>query len=234
MAWHIFCDFDNTISLADCTDVILEAYAASEWHDIETEWEAGKIGSRECMQQQIALLQATPFQMDQLIDQIEIDPYFIRFVEYCEAKKLPLTIVSDGLDYVIQRILARYQLGHLPVIAGNFSQRNNQWQLATPYAVPTCAARAVTCKCQVVQQCQRAQQIIYIGDGRSDFCVSSQKADVVLAKRSLLTHCQTNQLRHFAFENFADVQAIITQLTAQSPMRVVIPPSMEKSHANCA
>ncbi len=49
---NILLDFDGTISLHDTTDVILAAFADPQWHDVEREWIAGRIGSRACMSRQ--------------------------------------------------------------------------------------------------------------------------------------------------------------------------------------
>ena len=57
--WKILCDFDGTICAPDATDAILERLAAPQWRDIERDWRAGLIGSRECMSRQIALVDAS-------------------------------------------------------------------------------------------------------------------------------------------------------------------------------
>ncbi len=52
MHWSILCDFDGTISLEDVIDSLLEKYGQPGWQELEDQWKAGKIGSRECMQGQ--------------------------------------------------------------------------------------------------------------------------------------------------------------------------------------
>jgi len=47
MQLSISCDFDGTITCADTVDAILEHFAMPAWLDVEAEWKAGKIGSRE-------------------------------------------------------------------------------------------------------------------------------------------------------------------------------------------
>ena len=47
-----------------------------------------------------------------------------------------------------------------------------------------------------------------VGDGRSDFCVAG-RADLVLAKGSLLDHCIEADLPHFAFADFAEATDIL-------------------------
>ena len=56
MHWHIVCDFDGTVTRTDAVDNILERFADPSWEAIEDEWLSGKIGSRECLGRQLALV----------------------------------------------------------------------------------------------------------------------------------------------------------------------------------
>jgi 2-hydroxy-3-keto-5-methylthiopentenyl-1-phosphate phosphatase len=218
MSWAVLCDFDRTITNHDVTDTLLEAHALPEWRHIETLWEQGHIGSRTCMQQQIALVRASPAQMGALIDNVAIDPHFKTFAHFCKLENLPLVILSDGLDYVIERVLARHGIHHAQIIASHMAYRGgNQWELSSPYADSGCTSQQSTCKCAVARQFRaaHAERILYIGDGRSDYCVSMQEADAILAKDSLLTYCQQQQLPHQPFTDFAQAQAIAAQLIKQ-------------------
>jgi 2-hydroxy-3-keto-5-methylthiopentenyl-1-phosphate phosphatase len=114
---QVFCDFDGTISVQDATDFILARFADPAWQHIEEQWKQGAIGSAECMQRQVTLIRATGQQLDAALDEIEIDPSFPAFANYCRSQGIPLTIASDGVDYFIHRILARHRLPPLQVIA---------------------------------------------------------------------------------------------------------------------
>ena len=118
MAWNILCDFDGTIATEDVTDSLLTRFADPAWQTIEAEWKAWRIGSRECMTRQVALIRATREDIDRHLDTIEIDPDFADFVAQCRDYDVPLTVVSDGLDYPIRQLLAREGLGDLPIKIG--------------------------------------------------------------------------------------------------------------------
>ncbi|ENU79738.1 hypothetical protein F975_02367 [Acinetobacter sp. ANC 3789] len=209
--WHILCDFDGTISLNDTTDQLLETFAKPGWVEIEQEWEQGKIGSKICMQRQIELLDMSKNELYQCLDNIEIDTGFIDFVNMTTAHKIPLTIVSDGMDVVIKYILKKYDLAHLPIIANHLvqvSERN--WKLEFPNTNPRCISQSGTCKCKVAEQ-HFQEQIILIGDGRSDFCLA-ETADYVFAKKSLINHCIGKSIEHTAFKSFIEIQEQLVQL----------------------
>ena len=203
-----FCDFDGTVSVQDATDFVLSRLADPEWLDIERLWQDREIGSGECMRRQISLIRATPEQLDRVLDEVAIDPIFASFVDFCAARDIPITIVSDGVGYFIKRILSRYGLDHLPVIANRLVVRARSGQpsygLFSPYADQTCVTTAGVCKCQWLGAYGRER--IYVGDGRSDFCVSD-KPELVFAKGELAQHCLERGIPFFAYRDFSDVIA---------------------------
>jgi len=103
----VFCDFDGTITQLDVTDQILTQLAHPSWRDIEREWALGMIGSRECLERQIALVDAPAEELHAVIDSIPLDPHFAAFCRFARRRRIPLYIVSDGFDYVIRRLLKR-------------------------------------------------------------------------------------------------------------------------------
>jgi 2,3-diketo-5-methylthio-1-phosphopentane phosphatase len=223
---QVFCDFDGTVSIGDATDLVLSRFARPEWQAIESEWKQGLIGSAECMRRQVALIDASRRELDDLLDTVPIDPGFIRFLHACADFGIPVTVVSDGVDYFIRRILAAHGIDFLPIIANRLVCLHGNasvfYSLTSPFRAPDCTADAGVCKCAVVEG--TAQQI-YIGDGRSDFCVSA-KAGVVFAKDKLADHCIEQGIPFFGFTDFTDLlqtfKAILPSISKQG--RVISQP----------
>ncbi len=204
---QVFCDFDGTISIKDTADEILSRFAAPEWETIEAEWQCGLIGSAECMRRQISLIDASRQELDAALDSLEIDPAFPAFVRFCESIGAPLTVVSDGVDYFIQRILKRNRLEHLPVIANRLAiEGERTYTLSSPYASHICASAAGVCKCRQISM--GAGMRIFVGDGRSDFCAAGG-ADLLFAKSSLAARCAQKSIPYTPYQNFADVQSAL-------------------------
>jgi 2,3-diketo-5-methylthio-1-phosphopentane phosphatase len=211
VTWQILVDFDGTITHDDTTDRLLERFADPAWLDIEAEWIAGRIGSRECMARQIDLVRATPSELEAFIDQIDIDDEFNSFVQHCRRNALPLTIVSDGLDRVIHSVLRRFGLQHLPVVANRLSWiGSDRWRLSSPNGQMACPSQSGTCKCAVGRRNKQLLTLV-IGDGRSDRCVAKE-ADFVLAKGSLAQFCSDEAIAHRAFENFGQATSMLSAL----------------------
>ena len=135
--WTILCDFDGTVSVEDITDSLLERFGRPGWQAIEQAWRRGEMGSHDCMAQQVALLEASREEIDAHLDAMSIDRAFPLFAEAAHEAGMPLTIVSDGLDYAIRRILGQHGLGDLPIIANRLETVGDSgWQLDFPYGSP--------------------------------------------------------------------------------------------------
>lgn len=208
---RILSDFDGTVSLRDTTDSVLAQFADPSWEALESRWIAGAMSARACMQQQIALIRASDAALDAYLDSLDIDPGFADFAADSENAGIPLTIVSDGVDYFIRRILQRNGLGHIPVIANTLSRSGrDQWRLSASRDTQHCAAGSGVCKCDVLAR-QQNSPTIYIGDGRSDFCVAAEAA-IVFAKSSLATYCRDKAIAFTPFETFSDVRSALAPL----------------------
>jgi 2-hydroxy-3-keto-5-methylthiopentenyl-1-phosphate phosphatase len=134
------------------------------------------------------------------------DPSFPAFASFCRAQNISVTVVSDGVDYFIHRIFARHGLPPLPVIANqlNISRLNSytRYDLNSPFSELTCASAAGVCKCRCVGAAKGAR--VYVGDGRSDFCVAD-KPDLVFAKGKLAKFCQRRDIAFVPYRRFTDV-----------------------------
>ena len=204
--WMIQCDFDGTISVPDVTDSLLNHYGLPGWQEAEAAWTRGEIGSRVCMQRQVALLDVDETELIAHLDTIDIDPAFPAFVMRAETLGITVQVISDGIDYAIRHILKRNGLGHLSVTANQLvAAGQRRWALQSPHADSSCARDSGTCKCASLRH-QRAahRRIAFIGDSTSDFCVSGC-ADWVYAKNKLIVHCLDHGIAHTAFEHFGQL-----------------------------
>ncbi len=213
---RIFCDFDGTIAKVDTTDLVLTRLADPAWEDLEERWTRGEITAAECMRGQIALIGADDAALDAVLDGVELTDGFAEFVAWCQANAVPLTVVSDGVDHFIARILDRHDLGHLPVIANHLvGNAELGRRLEQPWSRAGCAAGSGVCKCQVAAKSdERANDLedlmVFIGDGRSDFCVSG-RADLLFARDKLADYARSRAMPH---HEFSDFHTITTTLAA--------------------
>ncbi|ALI02550.1 2-hydroxy-3-keto-5-methylthiopentenyl-1-phosphate phosphatase [Pseudomonas sp. FW306-02-F02-AA] len=211
--WHIVCDFDGTITRTDVIDSILQRFADPSWEAIEEEWLSGAIGSRECLSRQLSLVKATPNELLEFFDSVEIDADFPDFVDHVVGLGASIEVVSDGIEQGIARILSRNYVSLLPILANRLRQvDNNSWRIDFPYSSEACRAASGNCKCKSTPSSKR---VLVIGDGQSDMCVAST-ADFVFAKDRLAEHCERNGIAYARFDSFAELPALLAKLPAGS------------------
>lgn len=213
--WTILCDFDGTVAVDDITDTLLERFGRPGWERLEADWRAGRIGSRECMAGQVALLDMSGDELDAHLAERSIDAAFPAFVEAARTAGMPVEILSDGLDYAIRTILGRYRLDGLPIVANRLLPAGERrWRLEFPNASDACRAASGTCKCaRTGASRSRPVRTVLIGDGASDFCVA-EVADFVLAKGRLIEHCRSRRIAHATIDGFADALRLLPTLLA--------------------
>ena len=208
----VFCDFDGTITLEDTTDAVLEAFALPEYKEWEEKWEEGEITARECMEQQCRLLRVSPEALRSFLKEIPIDPGIYALEEQCLAYGAPLTIVSDGIDFLMEEILRLNKLSHLPHFSNRLSwDKDGHPFLTFPHADSNCEGGCGVCKCQLLErQYSREVFSVYIGDGLSDRCVAHQ-SNRVFAKKKLRDYCLKEGIVHNRFETLTDVAQLLFQ-----------------------
>ena len=221
MTWDIFCDFDGTVALEDVVDSLLERFAPPAWREVDQDWKLGRIGSRECLAQQVPLLDMSRAELDRHLDRIPLDAEFAAFVQEARAQGHQLSIVSDGPDYAIQRILSRHGLTDIPILANVLHQHGERaWQLGFSHFQEKCGTGTGQCLCgrgkRNLREPAGGSPCLLIGAGASDCCVA-QWADFVFAKKGLMGHCALRGLSYQAIQGFADARRLLPGLAQRLP-----------------
>jgi 2,3-diketo-5-methylthio-1-phosphopentane phosphatase len=210
----VFLDFDGTISRADVVDAILERHADRAWLQVEEAWRGGRIGSRECLRQQIGLVRATPAELDALIEGIGFDDGFADVLRACDAAGAPAHVISDGFDYCIERILRRVPAEVRRLVASMriFSSHlepseGGRWRSAFPFPEEGCIHGCATCKPSVMAALNPgAGPSIFVGDGLSDRH-AAKAATMVFAKDKLAAWCAAERISFVPYATLHDVAA---------------------------
>lgn len=211
---QFFSDFDGTITKEDTLNKFLQLYADSDWLEIEQCWKNGDIGSRICLERQMQLCKVlSENEMLDFINSIDIDETFPEFLRYLQSEDIDFFIVSDGFDYFINSVLARYGLKNLKVYSNKLKIIDGKYVTEFPNYNSSCSRKSGSCKCNVLNK-ERivTKSVLYAGDGLSDFCVA-QKADVLFAKGSLLEYGKNTQMNNLiAFDCFAEVEKYVKNI----------------------
>ncbi|KAG0030294.1 hypothetical protein BGZ81_002831 [Podila clonocystis] len=98
---HVFSDFDDTISPKDTSCILIDAgFGADNRKALDATHEAKVL-----MWKAVSL---THTEGMELLRPVQIDPGFLKFHDYTLTHQIPLTVLSCGLDFIIQEYLTWY------------------------------------------------------------------------------------------------------------------------------
>jgi 2,3-diketo-5-methylthio-1-phosphopentane phosphatase len=207
---RVFCDFDGTAAAEDIGSRLFARYAGARAIEIVQGYLGGSITARQCLLQECAAVDSlTPDELEQFVGQFSLDPHFAKFVELCESREIPVVILSDGLDFYVERVLRRHGLGRLPFFANHveFESDGRRTKLVPsfPHTDSECELCANCKRNHILSLSADEDVIVYIGDGISDRC-PIRYADIIFAKKGLIAYCQELNITYHEFKNFGDVR----------------------------
>ncbi|NIM20703.1 MAG: MtnX-like HAD-IB family phosphatase [Candidatus Latescibacteria bacterium] len=203
----ILCDFDGTVAREDVGHLLFRKFSEPNGTtEVVSKWKRGEISSKECLEREAELARVSQEELDEFILLRKLDPYFKDFLDFALKRGMEVAIVSDGLDYYIEKMLLRSGAAHVDFYANCLSLTNHSLKLSFPfYDLLECTSCA-NCKTYHLEQYrEKGFYIVYVGNGLSDKC-PCQSADLVFAKGDLLEFCRENEIQHIAFSNFRDVE----------------------------
>jgi 2-hydroxy-3-keto-5-methylthiopentenyl-1-phosphate phosphatase len=166
----------------------------------------------------MALVKATPAQMNSLLDDIDLDKGFKMLLELCSARRVPVHIVSDGFDYCIQRILSRPSLRLAPYLTGtqivssHLEADGVEWRVNFTSFGESCTHGCATCKPAVMASvCDDGSPTIFVGDGLSDRH-AAVSATLVCAKGRLAAYCAERAIPYTLYDDLAAVAGRIDEV----------------------
>ena len=203
----ILVDYDGTIALTDVGDTIMKAFVAPDvWEQLEAAYETGRLGSREIMAREIALLPLDPAPVIATADAQPHDSAFPGFVRRARAAGIPVEIVSDGFGFFIEPAMRRLGLADDLAIVTSRTTFDGGARIEFPNGHPTCHVCGTCKRSRVLAHQAAGRAVVFIGDGESDRYAAGH-ADVVFAKRALVPICVTNGWPFQRWTEFTEIHA---------------------------
>jgi 2,3-diketo-5-methylthio-1-phosphopentane phosphatase len=204
----IVTDFDGTLMEQDVGDEIMEAlgiFAHPAVREASARSRRGEIGSYEWIQAAYGPFGGRQHQVDAVIDRMHPRPGAAELFAYCRERAIPITILSDGMEYYIRNLTIRFGLEPERIVVNPIRyEADGAYTLGLQNDNPACRWCGC-CKAQSVRELKQAGRlVVYIGDGSSDVYGSSY-ADWTFARGYLAAHLRESNEPYFAFETFHDV-----------------------------
>ena len=209
----VLVDFDGTAAAQNVAETLLERYGGASgggdtWTSHRESFRNGEMTLREYQERAFNGVDATLEEMSEGLKGLCWPREgFAEFVSFCITNDLQLHIVTNGLQFYVDSVLAHAGLKGLPVCAVACEGPPHRLRYAYPYATEDCWEWG-NCKCRVLQESKAAGdvKIVMIGDGWSDYC-AARLADAAFARAAMRQHCDANGVPCIPFEDFHDVLA---------------------------
>lgn len=206
---HVFCDFDGTITRKDSGDEFFRTF--SRFEPAHSDLMNGKYSVKEYYEKVSSELTLTEDNLQAFINTCETDAYFGQFLAFVQEKNWKFSIVSDGFDMYIDRILKQLHAQDIPAYRNlmEWQADSETWKPVFPNADERCKCFCASCKTKIVLGKSHPDDlIIYIGDGLSDTC-PVHYADMIFAKGSLSSYCNQHGIVHHNWNSFFDIMQVL-------------------------
>jgi len=164
----VLSDFDGTVTLTDTFEYLLKKYAQGNWQQYDEQYDRGEITLREVMNKQGAMIRVPEMVLVAEMERvIGFRPHFDKLIAYCRINKIPIGVVSAGIDLVINDLLRMKGWNHLVKVYAAKAE-------ATPNGIRFTFPRlrdktSLGFKDDIVRlHHSRRRRVVYVGDGRYD------------------------------------------------------------------
>jgi 2-hydroxy-3-keto-5-methylthiopentenyl-1-phosphate phosphatase len=207
--FRLFLDFDGTLVEPNVAVVLVERFAedgARVAHEVDEQLHRGEITLRQAWERQAALLPWSRVEAmtDFVVQDIPLRVGARDLLDLLRTRRIPVTVLSGGLDFYIEAVLRREGL-HLPFLSdAAVAGPDGNLLVQHPYGHAVCRQCGI-CKAQAVAGNGSAPlPTIFVGDGSTDK-FAAEVADIVFARRRLLSYCRERGIAVYPFEDFRPV-----------------------------
>jgi len=155
---------------------------------------------------------------------LDIDPDFRDFHEFCVNNGIPFNVISAGLKPVLRRVLDHFigedMSKHIEIVANDakIAEDGSKWEAVWRHDTDLGHDKAQSInEYRAVAELQSDNgtipMIVFIGDGVSDL-PAAREADILFARRGLRLeeYCIEHKLPFIPFDTFADIQKEVIKI----------------------
>jgi len=204
MKMIVQCDFDGTLTVEDMGFYLLDNFAKGDWRQWLEDYRDKKITVGEFNSRAFATVRTAKEELLAAIrSETRLREGFSELVAYCREKDFRIAIVSNGVDFYINSILADAGLGDVEAHAA--TSRFHPGGLKVQYIGPDDIPLNDDFKAAYTRFfLKEGYKVAYVGNGPSDANPASLSQHV-FARDGLLEYCKERNLPCQPFDDMHDV-----------------------------
>lgn len=205
------CDFDGTITEEDVSFLMLDAFADGDWRQLLREYQEGRISVGRFNMDAFAMVRADREGLLKVArSTMKLRSGFHELVACCRRRDFRFVVVSNGLDFYIEEILADIGLTDIEIFAAQ--THFDRGGLKVQYIGPDGGQLDDKFKGAYVNMfLGEGYRVVYVGNGTSDIAPAKQ-CHHIFATGALLAHCKQTNLDCTSFTDFSEVVSVLESL----------------------
>jgi 2-hydroxy-3-keto-5-methylthiopentenyl-1-phosphate phosphatase len=224
MRVKVFVEFETAVTFQGLDDPASGKIGSADAKRLVGASEGGESSKVERLRELVADM--GEFQLgafDGFIDSYTLDPEVVRFITFCEGRNLEVCFLSDGMDYVVNRILRNNRVdapvfaNHVEVVPEN-EESVVSVMLECQHENSECNHCACCARNVMLGRSGDEDLIVYVGKGKAGFC-PAKYADLVFAKETLQRYCQEHNISYLSYTTFGDVREQVERFLSRRTQR---------------
>ena len=198
----VLTDFDDTAAAQNVAEMLLVRFGGPGWKDVRQRFRDGVINLKEYQEITFRNIRADRATMQFYVkEHATLRPFFRELWEFCQTNKIPMAVVSQGLDFYIEALLERAGISGVPVYAVDTKFEAGEISYKYNHTYPGKESQGNS-KGFVVESFQeQGCYVFFAGDGQSDL-EAARKADAIFAHKTLARSCDEEGIPYRQFEDF--------------------------------
>ncbi|KAI6367759.1 hypothetical protein MCOR25_004835 [Pyricularia grisea] len=222
-----FTDFDGTITVQDSNDWLTDnlGYGREKRRAANIDVLEGRVDFRDVF---TGMLESVPVPfnkcVDLLLENVELDPAFARFYEWCRDNNVPIVILSGGMRPIIQALLRKLigeeAVSNIQIVSNDVAvskgkatmDEPNGWEIV--FHDDSGFGHDKSIEIRKYSSLKERPIMLYAGDGVSDLS-AAKETDLLFAKegRDLVKFCETEKVPYTTFSDFSSILETVKDLS---------------------
>ncbi|EGF76984.1 hypothetical protein BATDEDRAFT_37497 [Batrachochytrium dendrobatidis JAM81] len=215
----VFLDFDGTIATKDTGTVIIDSCMGYDVRKaLDKQILDGTVTFRDAVEKMWYAVTLSWDEGMSLVSDIPLDSKFTEFFNVCIANNIPITVVSSGIQALVEHFLDHYikltggNKDMLRIVANDIKIEKGGWKIIYRDDSDYGHDKGNELRLAKAKYEGLATRpiIFYAGDGVSDLS-AAHEADIVFAKRGkdLETWCKKEGLAYTAWDDFSTISQVL-------------------------
>lgn len=205
-------DFDGTLTKRDFYKILADKYLNSQKEDLYRRWNNGEFRDYEMLDLIYSSVNESEEELLDNILSIQLDSYFLEFVNNIKNSGGDFLILSAGTSYYIEKFLQHMGINDIPIVSNKGVYKDNSLHLVVDKESPYFSDIFGIDKGKFVFSLRdKYEKIFFAGDSKPDIS-PAQAADIAFATGKLKGFLSDINVPFISFNDLTDINKYLKSI----------------------